>query len=37
MEKRNVEIARQMLSDGEEIVKIMRYTGLSKEDIKKLK
>jgi predicted transposase/invertase (TIGR01784 family) len=37
MEKRNIEIARQMLSDGEDIEKIMRYTSLSREDIEKLK
>ena len=30
-------VAKQMLSDGEEITKIMRYTGLSKENIERLK
>jgi len=37
MEKRNVEIAKQMLSEGEDIEKIIRYTGLTREDIEKLK
>lgn len=37
MEKRNIEIAKQMLSDSEDIAKIIRYTGLSREDIEKLK
>ncbi len=35
-EERNVEIARQMKSEGEAIEKIIRYTGLSKVDIEKL-
>lgn len=35
MEKRNIEIARNMLGNGESIDKIMLYTGLSKEDIEK--
>jgi predicted transposase/invertase (TIGR01784 family) len=32
-EERNIEIARQMKSDGEPLDKIVRYTGLTKEDI----
>ena len=36
MEKRNIEIARNMLGNGESIDKIMLYTGLSKEDIEKI-
>ncbi len=30
------EIARQMKSDGEPVEKIIRYTGLSKEEIEKI-
>jgi predicted transposase/invertase (TIGR01784 family) len=30
-----IEIAKQMLKDGEPIEKIIKYTGLSKEDIEK--
>jgi len=30
---RNVEIAQAMISDGESIEKIMRYTGLSRAEI----
>ena len=37
MYKRNAEIARQMLLDGEDITKIMKYTGLCQEDIEKMK
>ena len=37
IEKGMEKVARQMLSDGEEIAKIMRYTGLSRENIEKLK
>ena len=36
MEKRNIEIARSMLGNGESIDKIMLYTGLSKEDIENM-
>ncbi len=36
IEKRNIEIARQMLLDGEPIEKIMKYTELSREEIEKL-
>ena len=32
-----VEVAKQMLAEGEDIEKIVRYTGLTKEDIEKLK
>jgi len=35
--KRNIEIAKQMLIDGEPVEKIMKYTGLSKEEIEELK
>ena len=35
-EERNVEIARQMKLEGEALEKIIRYTGLSKEEIEKL-
>lgn len=34
--RRNIELAKQMLSDNETIEKIIRYTKLSKEDIEKL-
>jgi len=37
MEKRSIEIAKQMLSEGESIEKIMKYTGLSRDEIEKLK
>ncbi|NMB40909.1 MAG: transposase [Firmicutes bacterium] len=37
IEKGMEKVAKQMLSDGEEIAKIMRYTGLSKENIERLK
>ena len=37
MEKRNIEIARSMLGNGESIDKIMLYTGLSKEDIENMR
>jgi len=37
MEKGMEKVARQMLSEGEDIEKIIRYTGLNKEDIEKLK
>ena len=32
-DERNLEIARNMKADGEPIEKIMRYTGLTKEEI----
>ena len=35
-EERNIEIARQMKSDGESIEKIIRYTGLSAQDIENI-
>lgn len=35
--ERNIEIAGNMISDGEPIEKIVRYTGLTKESIEKLK
>ena len=31
------EVARNMLKDGESIDKIIRYTGLTKEEVEKLK
>ncbi len=31
-----IEVARNMKADGESVEKIMRYTGLSKEEIEKL-
>ena len=34
--ERNIEIARNMIADGEPIEKIVRYTGLTKESIEKL-
>ena len=34
--ERNIEIARNMKSDGEPIEKIVRYTGLTKEDVENL-
>jgi predicted transposase/invertase (TIGR01784 family) len=34
--ERNIEIARQMKSEGEPIEKITRFTGLSKEEIERL-
>lgn len=36
MERRNIEIAKQMKRDKESIEKIQRYTGLSKSEIEKL-
>ena len=30
-------VAKQMLYDGEDMEKIMKYTGLSREEIEKLK
>ncbi len=36
-EERNTEIARQMKSDGEPLEKIIRYTGLSAQDIENIK
>lgn len=36
IDKRSVEIAREMKKDNESIEKIIRYTGLSKEEIEKL-
>ena len=36
IEERNIEIARQMKSDGESIEKIIRYTGLSAQDIENI-
>lgn len=35
--ERNIEIARNMVADGEPIEKIMRYTGLTKESVENLK
>ena len=35
-EERNIEIARQMKSEGEPIEKIARFTGLTKQEIEKL-
>ena len=35
--ERNIEIARNMIADGEPIEKIVRYTGLTKESIANLK
>lgn len=35
-EERNIEIARQMKSEGEPIEKIVRFTGLTKADIENL-
>ena len=35
-EERNIEIARQMKSDGESLEKIMRYTGLSAREIENI-
>ena len=35
-EERSVEIAREMLQDGEPIEKIIRYTGLSETEISEL-
>ena len=32
-----IEVARNMKADGESVEKIMRYTGLSKEEIEKMK
>ncbi len=37
VKKRNIEIAREMLLDGEPIEKIMKYTELPREEIEKLK
>lgn len=37
MAKRNIEIAKTMLGNGEAIDKIILYTGLSEEDIKQLR
>ncbi len=36
-EERSIEVARNMLKDGESIERIIRYTGLSNEEIEKLK
>ena len=36
-DERSIEIAREMLAEGESIEKIMRYTGLTEEQIKELK
>lgn len=35
--ERNIEIARNMIADGEPVEKIVRYTGLTKESIENLK
>ena len=35
-DERNLEIARNMKADGESIEKIMKYTGLKKEEIENL-
>jgi len=37
IEKGVIKVAQQMLIDGEPIEKIMKYTGLSKEEIEELK
>jgi len=37
IEKRNMEIAKRMLEEKENIEKIIKYTGLSREEIEKLK
>ena len=37
IEKGIEKVARQMLEDGEYMEKIMKYTGLSREEIEKLK
>lgn len=34
--ERNIEIARNMVADGEPIEKIIKYTGLTKENIENL-
>ena len=36
MEEAKVNFARLMLSEGEDIVKIVKFTGLSREEIEKL-
>ncbi len=36
IEKRNIEIAKEMKEEGESIEKIMKYTNLSKEEINDL-
>ena len=36
-QKEKIEIAQNMKADGEQIEKIMRYTGLTKESIENLK
>jgi predicted transposase/invertase (TIGR01784 family) len=36
LDKRNIEIAKNMKNDGESIEKIVKYTGLSEEEISKL-
>lgn len=36
LDKRNIEIAKNMKNDGEPIEKIVKYTGLSEEEISKL-
>ena len=35
-DKRNLEIAKNMKSEGESVEKIIKYTGLSKDEIEKL-
>ena len=35
--ERNIEIAQNMIADGEPIEKIIRYTGLTKKSIENLK
>ena len=35
--KRSFQIAKQMLADGEQIEKIVRYTGLSAEEVQALR
>ena len=37
IEKGMERVAKQMFSDGEDINKIIKYTGLSREDIERLK
>ena len=36
VEDRNVEIARNMVADGEPVEKIIRYTGLTRDEVENL-
>ena len=36
VEDRNVEIARNMVADGEPVEKIIRYTGLTRDELESL-